>query len=530
MNSTLRTRLLLAISITIVVVLCLAQSAQYALMRRQLYSEFDQLLGAKVRTLAVMMQQDRETIDIPFQQHPMQEFARAVRPEYYQVWHQNGDVLVRSRRLNQGDLLRLDGDMVVPMVRDIVLPDGRRGRAAGIRFRPPPKGLSLQTDTTAREISATEDDDDDLEDRDDFDFSRYAHVTLVVARDTQDVEASLSHLMWLLTATGVIATGSILGILALLVTRNLNPLRSLARQISQLNEQHLHQQIRLPDAPGELQPVVERLNALMIRLEAAFQREKTFTADVAHELRTPLAGIRSTLEVGLSRHRTADSYRASMQKCLRISQETEAIIATLLSLSRIEAGQSAPDDDIVDLSSLLRHAWLPFAERADIRQLQTKWYLQNGLFPRTDQARLQVAISNLLDNATSYVDDGGRIEIRTCLSEDGTQISVANTGCFLNEEQLNRVFDRFWRGNAARSETGAHCGLGLALTRRIVEFLDGSIRVSSVRGWFTAVISLPAPEPGLVRETRQGLTGPDQEPMPVGAPAPLMETARRRDS
>ncbi|MEZ6061587.1 MAG: ATP-binding protein [Planctomycetaceae bacterium] len=501
MNTSLRTRLLLAILGTIIVVLSATQYGLYAMIRRQLYSEFDQLLGSRARALAALIEQAGDEIEIEFHEHAMQEFARGVRPEYYQVWHEDGTVLARSRQLNGHDLIILQGDLVVPAIREVTLPDGRPGRAAGIRFLPSVEGEVVAAPESA---SADTDDlgrhDDDHDDRDDVDFSGRVHVVLVVARDTLDMEASLAEFAWLLVGSGCVAAAGILGILALLVTRHLRPLQSLARQISGVDEQRLNNRFALADGPAELQPVVARLNELMARLEAAFLREKTFTADIAHELRTPLAGIRSILEVGLSRQRDAASYRTSLEKCLRISDETETIISTLLSLSRIESGQETLDCDPLDVSRFLTGGWRTFDSKARERNVDVQWCCREGAILHTDRDKLQVAVSNLFDNAATYVDDGGEVRITTQVTGDRFEIAISNTGCRLTTDQVTRVFDRFWRADTARSDTGTHAGLGLALTDRIIRFLDGTLSANVSDGRFRVAISLPSNQVSLASD------------------------------
>lgn len=497
MNTTLRTRLLLGIFATIIITLSATHYGMYFLMQRQLLTEFDESLAAKARALAVLVEQEQDQIVIEFQRHPMQEFARNVRPEYYQVWHNDGSVLARSRRLQDDDLLKLKGDRVVPQIEAVTLPDGRSGRAAGICFRPNLEGeFPVGVLTPKRDASGDLvpfDDDDDALDRDETDLATRSKVTLVVARDTGDLETSLANLTWLLGGSGVLASVIILGVLAWLVTLNLRPLGDLARQIGNVNEQTLDQRFTLKNAPGELHPIVTRLNGLMGCLETAFLREKTFTADVAHELRTPLAGIRSTLEVSMSRERDSNAYRSSIQKCLKINEETETIISTLLSLSRLEAGQATLESDIFDLAQLLKRTWQPFRHRAIDQDVDVIWSLTEGIVLLTDPAKLKVVISNLFDNATSYVDPGGTITISTSIDVDSTPVlTVTNTGCTLTQEQVEHVCDRFWRGDKSRSATGVHSGLGLALSQRIIQFLQGRICLHIEDGRFSADILLPA--------------------------------------
>lgn len=526
MTTTLRTRLLLGISATIIVILSATHYGMYVLMKRQLSREFDEALAAKARALAVLVEQDGDEISIEFQRHPMQEFARGVRPEYYQLWKSDDSVLARSRQLEDDDLLRLEGDRVVPQVRAVVLPDGRSGRAAGIRFQPnmegelPGKTVRPKRDASGR-IADIDDDDDDALDMDETKHATRPFVTLVVARDTQDLNASLAGLTWLLAGSGLVAMAIILGVLAWLVTMNLRPLRSLAKQIGDMTEQTLDQRFVLQNAPGELHPIVSRLNGLMTCLESAFIREKTFASDVAHELRTPLAGIRSTLEVSLSRQRDGDSYRSSIQQCLKINEETETVVSTLLSLSRIEAGHATLDTDIVDLYQLLQRAWQPFKHRTAEHQVNVTWNQGEQFVIKTDIAKLRVVMTNLFDNATSYVDPGGTIDIRTSVdAASNPHVTVANTGCSLTAAQVEHACDRFWRGDVARSATGEHSGLGLALAQRIMQFLGGQISISVEGGRFTADIQLPA----ACVEMIEDLDNADVDSTPESCPSVVPDT------
>ncbi|MFY9255257.1 MAG: ATP-binding protein [Fuerstiella sp.] len=492
MNSTLRTRLLLGISVTIVVTLCATHYGMFVLMRQQLLAEFDQSLAAKVRALSVLVEQQDDQVAVEFQQHPMQEFARSIRPEYYQLWHEDGTVLARSRQLGDNNLTQLNGDRVVPQITPILLPDGRSGRAAGIRFRPNMEG-DLPVAAADHGRGQGKDDDDDVLDLDEIDYSTRPFVTLVVARDTQDLATSLAGLSLLLAGSGVLSASVILAVLAWLVTKNLRPLLDLAGQISKVNEQSLDQRFVLANAPGELTPIVSRLNGLMTCLETAFLREKTFTADVAHELRTPLAGIRSTLEVSLSRQRESESYRSSMKKCLAISEYTETIVSTLLSLSRIEAGQAVLETDIVDLTLLVQRAWRPFSQAAVSNEVSVTWNLNDQLLLRTDSGKLQLVVSNLLGNATSYVNHAGQITVSAFI-DDNTDfcLTIANSGCQLTPDEVELACDRFWRGDKARSATGVHSGLGLALARRTMQFLNGRLQIHVGGDQFVATVRLPA--------------------------------------
>ena len=146
----------------------------------------------------------------------------------------------------------------------------------------------------------------------------------------------------------------------------------------------------MPETPLELQPVQTRLNELLVRLQAAFLREKTLTADIAHELRTPLSGIRSTLEVALHRDRDDGEYRESMRNCLEICSQTQRIVETLLTLARLEDGRESVDRSCVDVEHVLLDCWQSFVERANDRALVTIWDCRSGVILNTDSAMFRV--------------------------------------------------------------------------------------------------------------------------------------------
>jgi signal transduction histidine kinase len=235
----------------------------------------------------------------------------------------------------------------------------------------------------------------------------------------------------------------------------------------------------------ELAVVTNRLDELLSRLGAAFARERDLTAEVAHELRTPLAGLRATIELALDRERPADRYRSALEQSLAITRETERLVESLLSLARLDAGQTGLHATPLDLDQLVRDGLDKVTARARERNLTVVTELQPVTLT-SDRAKLAVVIANLLDNATTYADDGG--EIRVTLADD--TLRVSNTGCTLSPDQVGRVFERFWRADASRSPEG-HSGIGMPLTQKLVELLGGTIAVEARDGRFIATVRLP---------------------------------------
>ena len=280
MRWSLRARLIRSTTLATAVVLLAAGLLLYLLVRDGLVDQFDRALADKARLLASAMEWEGSELDLNFDEFDLHEFERPDRPAYLQIWLTDGAVAFRSPSLAGADLERLAGSLDAPPFRRVILPDGRPGRAVGFTMTPKTEGSSPPPGAAA--------------------------VTMMLARETASVDAVLAQLAVLLVAVGLVAVALSAGVLWLAVRRGLRPVEGLANRIAGLRQQDLAARVQAPDAPTELLPVVDRLNDLLERIENAFQRERAFSADVAHELRTPLAGLRTTCpsrELAPTQHR-----------------------------------------------------------------------------------------------------------------------------------------------------------------------------------------------------------------------------------
>ncbi|MCK4659207.1 MAG: sensor histidine kinase N-terminal domain-containing protein [Phycisphaerae bacterium] len=469
---TLRGRLLIGTALGTGLVLSASALVLYMIVRAALWAEFDEALGSKARSLATLVEQERNEIDLEFGEHSLPEFKPSERAEYYQVWASGGHVLARSSSLGDRDLDQLHGRLDEPAYKTTPLPDGRPGRSVGITFAPRQEKDNASWQTPHEPIE----------------------VTLVIGRGTFETDQALGRLRLLLVCgcAGAILVSVV--VLSWLVRRGLKPLGYVAAEIAAIGEADLSSRLEPGDAPGELAPIITRLNDLLARLESAFAREKAITADVSHELRTPLAGLRSTLEVSLSKERAATSYREAIAKSLAICRQMQQMVENLLELARADAGQLEVASDAVDLVALLKDCWMPFAHRAAERRLEVTWQLPESCPVTTDHTKVCLILSNIFDNATTYVDTGGQVTIALHSEHSRSNLRVANTGSRVAELDASRVFDRFWRGDAARTAKGnsRRYGLGLPLCQKLVTLLGGSISVLTTSGG-TFVVSVALP-------------------------------------
>ena len=328
------------------------------------------------------------------------------------------------------------------------------------------------------------------------------NVTLVLARDVVGLQAMLSRVRDILIGVCIVAAALSAAVLSRVVRRSVEPIDDLSAQIADVGERDLSARVDPVGLPTEIAPVAIRLNDLLARLEAAFQRERRFTGDVAHELRTPLAGLRSTLELALSRDRTPAAYRKAMDDCLQINLQMQRMAENLLHLARADAGQLDVRREAVDISELVRDCLKPLEKQANARRLRVEARL-DAIGPiETDPDKLRLVLQNLLDNAVTHANPEGTIRITGHLENTGIVLTVSNTGCSLPLHDTHRVFDRFWRGDASCREAGkAHCGLGLPLCKTMIERLNGSIEANiTADRVFAITIRLPHCDAGENRE------------------------------
>lgn len=469
---TLRARLLWGAVVGTGLVLLASAVALFAIVRSALWSAYDESLVSKARSLAALVEEDEDGIEFELDPDSLPEFKPSDHASYYQFRLASGETFARSPSLGEQGLPNEHDASGTPTITDTALPDGRKGRAVQLAFAP-------------RQEEPSPDGAGDQE---------RAKLAVVVARETRDVDVALNRLLLLLVFGGAGAIVVSAFVLSWSVRRGLLPLDRVAGDIARLDASDLSQRIKSTHAPAEVAPVVERLNDLLARLEAAFARERAFTADVAHELRTPLASLRTTLEVALSRQRGEEEYRSAAATSLAVSKQMQHLVENLLELARADAGQLESAVEKVDLARALKECWADYVDRAADRNLQVEWRLPDLCVLDTDATKLRFVLSNLLDNATTYADTGGSICIELRDEPEGVILRIENTGSKVDRADASRVFDRFWRGDEARSRETAErrYGLGLPLCRQLVTFLGGTIEVSTTTGGvFSVSVCLP---------------------------------------
>jgi two-component system heavy metal sensor histidine kinase CusS len=297
----------------------------------------------------------------------------------------------------------------------------------------------------------------------------------------------MQRLIWLTVGLSALAT-ALLGAWA--ARSGLRPLRRMGAVASGVSAQSLNARLPEADMPPELAEMAHHFNAMLGRLDDSFQRLSAFSADIAHELRTPLSNLLTHTQVTLTRPRPIEDYREALHSNLEELQWMAQLVNDMLYLAKADHGLLMPKREPLELAEevdLLLEFFAPLAEDARVRLSR-----EGSAHMEGDRSMLRRALSNLLDNALRFTPAQGEVRVLIVEQPKGLNLTVENNGNGISEDLLPRLFDRFYRADPARHEgSSEHAGLGLAITRSIIRAHGGQIRCESDRGWTRFVIELP---------------------------------------
>jgi two-component system heavy metal sensor histidine kinase CusS len=290
-----------------------------------------------------------------------------------------------------------------------------------------------------------------------------------------------------LAVFGGALTALLLGLF--LLRKALNPLRQIALGVSGISLGNLDYRLATEGIPKELHEPVQALNALLARLDASFERLSQFSADLAHEMRTPLHTLLSSNGQALSRARSVAEYQEVLASNVEEFERLNRMVANLLFLARADHGACPLDRQPIDLNELGDELCDYFDPLAADRSLE----LHNGLqgIQIADQALLQRALANLLANAVRHATPGTSIRLTSDERQGKRVISVINSGMTLEPHDLPRLFERFYRIDQNRTDPGDSGGLGLAIVKSIMDLHGATATASSEAG--TTIFSLHFP-------------------------------------
>jgi two-component system, OmpR family, heavy metal sensor histidine kinase CusS len=292
------------------------------------------------------------------------------------------------------------------------------------------------------------------------------------------------------TFRALLAIALALGILlsALIATvvtrRGLRPLREMTRSVGQISPTHLNARLTPLHWPREIQPLVGAFDEMLGRLESSFKRLSQFSADLAHELRTPIANILGEGQVALTRARTAPEYREIIESSVSECERLSGIVDNLLFLARAETVDRQIQPSLFDGRGAIEKIAAYYQTIAEDRNITINCSGEGQIF--ADLTLFNRAVNNLVENALRFTSDGGTIGISVGVNAVQARVLVSDTGSGIAAEHLPRVFDRFYRADSSRSSAGT--GLGLSLVKSILDLHGGSATIESKVGHGTTVV------------------------------------------
>jgi two-component system OmpR family sensor kinase len=310
----------------------------------------------------------------------------------------------------------------------------------------------------------------------------YPALSLTVGVSLEPIRLTLRNLAVALSAVAVAIWLLALFLGGWLCRRALVPVTDMAaaaRAMGSLDHNH-----RLPVAArgDELEDLGRAFNDLLDRLDESFERQRRFTGDASHQLRTPLAGMLGQIEVSLRRDRSPTEYRHTLELIHAQAGQLRAIVESLLFLARADAEARLPDLETIDLSAWLREHVGRWADHLRSHDLNTESHLNEPIWVRVQTALLGQLLDNLWDNACKYSETGVPITLRVAKGSDTASLVVEDAGCGISPDDLPHVFEPFYRSPRERQRGAAGIGLGLAVARRIATAFGGTLEVESRLG------------------------------------------------
>lgn len=426
----------------------------YFFTQRQFKESFDGALRASAQAIAAMVERNPASgaFELRIPSRWEKRMSRKNRPDLFAVWTQDGKLIGKAEALDELPRWAKDED------EDSSYKSFVHGEK---RYR----GVSIETVT----------DDPDL------------HVELRVffAGSTHDMDRDLEDVWEFITASvGILVVASAL-LVWLLVWRGLAPMRELATQTRAITERDLDRRLDLSDTPPDLAPLAISVNELLSHLERAFEREKQFSMDAAHELRTPVSILKSGIQAAMLSPRSSREDQSAFEELLEDVTRLENLCESLLLMTTFQAQPGA---------RLAYPAWIESLRGAveDLRPLAESrgsvvvFSAAEATSPagelQADGVTTRRVAMNLIENAIRHAGAGARIDVRAASNPAGATLIVEDNGPGIPPEAAGRVFERFFRVHGDRSRSTGGTGLGLAICHSLASALGGSLRYEPVPG------------------------------------------------
>lgn len=270
--------------------------------------------------------------------------------------------------------------------------------------------------------------------------------------------------------------------------RSIKPVSTIIKTSSEITKDNLSARIALPKNKDELYQLSENINALLDRIESAVEREKQFTSDASHELRTPLAVIKGTLEVLIRKPRSQEEYIEKINSCVSEVDRLNNLVDELLLLARFENQKQYVKSEEVLLNSTILDVATRFASKFQNKNITVKTVFSKEYYVKTDNYLLSIIVGNILSNAQKYTQQNGIVTISIANEDGKTVCKITDNGIGIKKEDLNAIFDQFYRSEPSVHSEIKGTGLGLSIVRKLCLLLSIQININSTLNEGTEVI------------------------------------------
>lgn len=462
--SSIQKRILLTIVISELLLAATLASIAISYTRHRLLAAFDAALRARAMSLAALVHYAEEnTYSLEFEKTLVPPSLEPGKPDLYLVEVTSAGVVARSPNWPLGLEIQKSSDVF-------------RVRAGGKTYR----GTWLLNLPILDEDRPTSP----------------PKISVFYAARSNGIENELFEATEFIAACSAVILSLTLGIAYWGLRRGLFPLRALAQQSANVSTQNWDVEVDLAKQPDELKPLIRALNDMLSRLRQSFVQQRQFLGNAAHELKTPVAVLKSTLQTLSLRPRTAEEYREGLDKALEDLERLEKLVQWMLRLARTEqwtSGSARSDISVVELRDTCDQAIARMVGLARSRSVSVISYANGSFYPvRADPEDLQIIWVNLLENAIRYSPEYGTVELRIDRVNGRARVRVSDHGPGIPKEESDLIFERFYRGDPSRTRVTGGFGLGLALAKAFAEAYGGSIRLDrEVRAGTSVIVDLP---------------------------------------
>ena len=445
----------------------LATAILYFVLRTELDKSTEQFLADKLQVVRTMLRERPNDEDGLREEIELESAARRYEHFYIRLLDEHGaPILTTPGMPEQLDLAEL-ADRTRSHPEHSILIVGRRGQSFRITSAAAPVGEPP------------------------------THIdTIQIAIDISQEEELLSRYRFWFGAV-LLTTSILFPLVGYRIARHgIRPIEQIAETTRRITSTNLRERIRADGYPSELASLARTFNEMLDRLEESFEQISRFSADIAHDLRTPVNNIRGEVEVALARARTVDEYRDVLESSLEESVRLSELIGDLLFLARAESpliNLHRQRVDISDLLGIVREYYEATASDGGISLVTSG--AAEPITAELDRSLMLRAVSNLVSNAIAHTPSGGSVSLMASAANAEIRIKVTDTGVGISAESLPKVFDRFFRVDPSRSKNSGGTGLGLAIVQSIMTLHGGTAEITSQLGRGICVtLLIPSPD------------------------------------